>query len=62
MRLTLPLIKKAWLQMQGWYKTVFNRPPNPVRIKLAQITTVRVDIYRRMPLHGERITIEEELF
>ena len=49
--------------MQGWYKTVSNRPPTPSQVKLAKITTEMVEIYRQVPPPlGDKITIEADLF
>ena len=48
--------------MQGWYKTVYNHPLTPACIKLAHITTDRAELYRQVPPHVDRISIEAEPF
>ena len=48
--------------MQGEYKTFSNLPRPPAYIKLSQITTERVELYRQVPPHGEIIPIEADPF
>ena len=52
------LVKEVWLRMQGWYNMAYKYPPPPARITLARITKEQVEIYRRVPPPGYRITIE----
>ena len=57
-----PLIREAWIGMQGWYKEAVDRPPPPARVALATMTMEREELYRYVPLPGETIPVGEPTF
>ena len=54
-----PLIREAWIRMQGWYKDAVDRPQPPYIVALATMASERHDIYRHVPLPGETIPVGE---
>ena len=58
----LPLIREAWIRMQGWYKDAVDHPPPLARVALATMTAEREDLYRHVPSSGEPIPVEDPPF
>ena len=52
-----PLIREAWIWMQGWYKATVNRPPTPAIVALATMKAEREELYQHVPLTGEPIPV-----
>ena len=57
-----PLIREAWIQMQGWYKDAIEHPPPPSIVSLAKMTGEREELYRHVPSPGEPIPVGDLTF
>ena len=40
-----PLVREAWVRMEGWQRYTSNRPQPPARISLDTLTAERVELY-----------------
>ena len=52
-----PLIREAWIRMQGWYKDAVDHPPPPSRFAIANMMAERFKLYRHVPSLGQPIPL-----
>ena len=59
---TDPLLhKEGWHRMKGWYRSTVDYAPPLAQVTLERITAERVDLYRHLPLPGEKIPVSVDL-
>ena len=58
----LPLIREAWIRIQGWYMEAFERPPPQAIVAVSTMTAVREELYQNVPSSGEPIPVEDTPF